>query len=306
MNSPLSCRAELIGPVALRLLAGPGTAGRVAAVFAPVVYVEAGGQLLALARAGTDPGAIILVTTLPKYADFRALGIIAGDPVRLGRVRVSIGEGMVVSVRSAREWVPPLWPTSSRAKDLTRGLEKLRRRLTDDAAAGGLGWFLMPANSAPENPVLRAAKRPLTDARRWLDGGHPDLDWAKRLIGLGPGLTPSGDDVLGGLMVTLHAVRRPERARQVWGAVAAQAKVDCNPISYALLGSAAEGLGSRSLHAVISDVLAGRDAGAGLEGLARTGHSSGWDALVGATMVLEAEDARADEPAIPDGAHAAN
>jgi hypothetical protein len=106
------------------------------------------------------------------------------------------------------------------------------------------------------------------------------------LIGLGPGLTPSGDDFLVGAIVALHAYGHARRARRL----AAKLRFEgaTHPISVAHWRAACEGLGSDALHACLHDMAEGRAARTSLERIATIGHTSGWDALAGATTVAGA------------------
>jgi hypothetical protein len=114
----------------------------------------------------------------------------------------------------------------------------------------------------------------------------------KALVGLGPGLTPSGDDFLGGLLFQLHhlsavypEVLRWERAPVddllTW------AGTQTNPISSALLRDHIEGHGSEPLHALVAQLLRGDEPEImrmSVQRLLRIGSTSGWDLLAGVLM----------------------
>jgi hypothetical protein len=105
------------------------------------------------------------------------------------------------------------------------------------------------------------------------------------LLGLGPGLTPSGDDVLCGALLALHGLGLPERASRL-GAALGAARERTGLISHAYLRAATAGYGSSVLHeaitALCTDSPALFDA---VQALGRIGHSSGWDAFLGAVCV---------------------
>lgn len=134
------------------------------------------------------------------------------------------------------------------------------------------------------------------------DGPLPDRDREalQVLVGLGPGLTPSGDDLLGGVMITLHALGKKRLAGTLAHAVLDLARLRTNEISRAHLACAAEGQGAEALHRAIS-ALCLRDAPEpvrSLERMALIGATSGWDALAGVFLVLKAiMETRADAPA---------
>ncbi len=111
----------------------------------------------------------------------------------------------------------------------------------------------------------------------------PTLDAAvAALAGWGPGLTPSGDDFLAGLMLALWA-RQGEAARPLCARIAAAAAPRTTRLSGAFLRAAAEGLADQRWHTLLH-ALAGSSDGA-LETAAQAvlafGASSGLDMLTG-------------------------
>jgi hypothetical protein len=108
------------------------------------------------------------------------------------------------------------------------------------------------------------------------------------LLGLGPGLTPSGDDFLGGAMIALAALGEAERAGRLADLALPSAARLTGKISLAHLACAADGEGAAALHRALA-VLAGPEPGAmgtALTAIDRIGHCSGWDGLAGAVAVL--------------------
>lgn len=115
---------------------------------------------------------------------------------------------------------------------------------------------------------------------------------APRLLGLGPGLTPSGDDLLGGVFFALAHAPRPHWAgklralqRELHRAARAGAT---NPISAALLHDLMRGRGWRVLHEMLA-ALQARQAGqidAAAHALLALGATSGADLLCGLLLTL--------------------
>ena len=131
----------------------------------------------------------------------------------------------------------------------------------------------------------------------WIAGsGKPD----DSLIGLGPGLTPAGDDFVGGAMIALRAFGDHELAERIAGWALRLAKKNTGRISRAHLQCAASGEGHEALH----DLLCSFDE-KHLQRLARVGHSSGLDAAAGAMLALgAARKARQREYSRPVNGHA--
>ena len=109
---------------------------------------------------------------------------------------------------------------------------------------------------------------------------------AKKLIGLGPGLTPSGDDVLAGLVASLHAITRAHgrlhsRALQALTHITMEAKGSTTLISCEMLRHAARGHMTDAAENVITSILRGDDCRPDLVILAQYGATSGIDQLIG-------------------------
>jgi len=109
-------------------------------------------------------------------------------------------------------------------------------------------------------------------------------DAVSDLIGLGPGLTPSGDDFLIGTLALLAAVGQTNTHAALGRAVVAGAG-RTSPLSASLLREAAAGHVGENLHAMVAAVIAG-DADGAIDAATRIGHTSGWDALAGAVVTV--------------------
>jgi len=112
----------------------------------------------------------------------------------------------------------------------------------------------------------------------------------QQLIGLGPGLTPSGDDFLGGVLIALSLVQRRDIAALLYADLCPRLLARTGPISRTHLAAASAGQGLETLHLAINSVIEGNvemipDR---LRHVDRIGCSSGWDALAGAYVVLRA------------------
>ena len=112
---------------------------------------------------------------------------------------------------------------------------------------------------------------------------------AERLIGLGSGLTPSGDDFIGGMLFTVKILHKlyghlPEFRHQDLQLFLAYAMRHTNLISYTLLKDHTGGHGSEALHRFVNAVLTGEPQESfphlALK-LTEVGHSTGWDILAG-------------------------
>jgi hypothetical protein len=117
---------------------------------------------------------------------------------------------------------------------------------------------------------------------RWRAGRSP-VEACRALIGLGPGLTPSGDDALGGAAIALHVFGARAAAESLAKFLRATAPGRTSGIAWAFLDAACDGEGTSRFHEALAALIDGGDFG----GLDAMGHSSGWDAMDGALAVLE-------------------
>jgi hypothetical protein len=182
----------------------------------------------------------------------------------------AIGERMSVDIEDARLWTPP----PHRPGHPKVG--ELRDAARDRVPAEGLGCLVLGSHNA-----LSGHAQPALEAlERWLVGNALG-DEAEQLIGLGPGLTPSGDDYLGGMLVALRVAGRGVQADGLWRWLQPRLNGRTSAISAAHLTAAAAGEAHEALHDVLNGDL-------NLEKLDAVGHCSGWDALAGALAVLQA------------------
>ena len=185
--------------------------------------------------------------------------------------------GARVALSVTERWTPPALPPNP-----VIDIGALQYAAQGRVPREGLGGLIVGAHNA-----LSGHAQPALDAlKRWLIGNALDED-AQMLIGLGPGLTPSGDDYLGGLLIALHALERRPQAQALWRWLEPRLG-RTSAISAAHLAAAATGEGHEALHACLQ-ALASRSADwpRTLEQVANVGHVSGWDALAGIAAVAK-------------------
>jgi hypothetical protein len=187
------------------------------------------------------------------------------------------GERIALSVAGATLWRPAPIATSG-----PPAIEALQGAAAERLPEEGLGCLIL----GKHNAVAVHAQPALEALDRWLVGNTLEQD-AERLIGLGPGLTPSGDDYLGGMLVALRVCARPSQAQSLWRWLEPRLAARTSAISAAHLAAAAEGEAHEALHECLRRLLGGeRPWQEVLDALDRVGHCSGWDALAGALAVL--------------------
>ncbi len=282
---------ERIGRAARGCLA-PGRRGSVLAVFRRSFYVELDGG--ALACVGPDrmgAGPINALAGLPGGLDWQASGLVAGAAAHVDGRSLKVGFRFEFGFESAVDWLPIRPASGWSRQSLAAGLAELRRAAGSYDLLQGLAR-LVDTDPPVGDILIERGRAGAAALREWLaDTGDRDAapkSEVRDLIGLGPGLTPSGDDLIGGAMIALRVLGRDDLGAALAEWVLPIARERTGKISLAHLSCAAEGEGAQALHEAIVGVAA-NDANAitaAIAGLDKIGHSSGWDALAGAVAVI--------------------
>ncbi len=245
--------------------------GSVVAVFERCAYIDISGRLICLAQPSLPIGPLMAMS-----AD---------------SAPISMNSHVVIAKNSTRIWYPPR-PYGWTVESVNRGIDAVARMPRSIHPEGGLAPLVFEKNEQnPYSPVVAAVSQPLVALTEWLAEMFFGAVWEapKELgafAGLGPGLTPSGDDFIGGAMIATHILDRSDIAEHLY--VALMAGADIGRVSAAHLSAACEGMASKPLHLAINDVLCGRTENlpARLEALNQMGHTSGWDAFAGFMTVM--------------------
>ena len=271
--------------------------GRVAALFDHSFYIAADDGLACIGTAAMSDGPLNARSTAPAATLWRMSGIRIDDRVSASSGRLHVGPRYTFDFDGTAWWMPPPPPRWTVAT-LRAGLKALECRARRRVGPDGLAPFVLPDPPGNSLPTVERARVPIRrlaeDIGAATASGVPlsqdAVCWIVPLVGLGPGLTPSGDDFLGGMMIALRALNQTSVLSGLSSLVRKAAKRRTNLISQAHLAAAAGGQGAAALHAVLDDVLAGkaRAMARHLDAVAAIGHCSGWDALAGAVTVLRA------------------
>jgi hypothetical protein len=258
----------------------------VTAVFAKSLHLEAGGDFLCLGDAAIGAGPLNALLNAADWKRVRAP--MPGSLARIYADRIALADAEL-HTHGATAWHPPPWPGAPDHPRLAVALACLNGLARKEAPEHGLARIAFAGASDRHGALEPIALPTLTALKAWLKAhnGPPPLD----LLGLGPGLTPSGDDLLCGVLVALHATSRRDVATALYAAIAAAAPTATSPLSCAFLRAAGEGLAFAELHDAITAMLRADPDGItrAITKLARIGHTSGWDALAGAALGLQAD-----------------
>jgi Protein of unknown function (DUF2877) len=256
--------------VALRASAGEA---RVLAALSASVYVETGGELLWIGA----PDATLHARVM-HVAEASAVAASAktGERLRLPRAT------------GLHPWRPDATPaTAAGATAMCHGAARLRTAAKELGEPRGFGgWLLGIPLAFPLEPA-RARADELAAACAADDAARA-ADAAAMLVGLGPGLTPAGDDFSGGAFFARALLARAGAIdSDAWCAAAAAVKTTAgrltHPIGATLLGDLLLGEGWAPLHDLANGLANGNEAVAfdAARQLVGLGHSSGWDVLAG-------------------------
>lgn len=214
-----------------------------------------------------------------RFAD-NAYACVGDESIGRGPLNAIVDEfaapalGQKIALSAASTWQP-----ASLLMTAFPDFYGLRQAARARAPMDGFGCLAARTHNA-----LSAHAQPALDAvDEWLAGNTLDAR-AEQLVGLGPGLTPAGDDYLGGVMVALHLLDRAGQAAALWRWLEPRLARRSNAISAAHLAAAAAGEAHEALHQCLS-ALFQREAD--WESVLGRLHRSGWNALAGALAVLE-------------------
>ncbi|MDQ3732422.1 MAG: DUF2877 domain-containing protein [Actinomycetota bacterium] len=258
------------------LLRGPLRPATVISIFPTGIYLRAEAPIT-IDRGRIDPAARRqsgVVAVLTSDASRLPLGAILHRPSTdrplintRGPLHAFVGEGRIsvgpLTVRASGWWDPrPRLPSVHPAL-LPEGMRELRSMVSERMHGPVRD---VPVELCAQLGALRAALRrnDVTSALRA----------AQRMIGLGPGLTPAGDDLLCGILAGLSLLGHPQASR-IGAGILALAPGRTTDLSLALLRHATLGQVNSELGSVVQALAGtGRLPGA-LQRLFAVGHTSG-------------------------------
>ena len=284
----ISCSARSIGPAASLALSGAARL-RVHSVFRSALNLEAEGSGRLVSLRGPAGGGLPHEVVLERAEDFGRWRAATGACAWLGEGAIRLAAGrtaVVVELRHA-ERIP------------RRALPAIARPRAAGACAAALaelqealGCELRIASLRREGRVITAMGARLRDAALAVGAAFqgpaaPLREAVAALVGLGPGLTPSGDDFLCGLLAAARASAPGLLPVLEVAAVASLGRT--GSISAFLLRCAIEGFWPTPLVDLAEALAADREPEAlgALRALCRLGHGSGPDLATGFLFGLE-------------------
>lgn len=307
--APLLWPAEWIGARAKSLLDAHGFSGQVIAVLSDCAYLSSGeGEILWLVQEGAPRHRRGIPIPFPPRS------LRAGQGCLREKSTLKIGGKPEIDLSRAVEWKPQALDQAeivplSQVKAFVR---PFLATISPALCAEGPGRVILELASLSKGgeplPFLPLAWQdrmlnPVLDLmKHCLRGGLADLGTRGReLIGLGPGLTPWGDDFLGGLLFAVQGIREACPGQLPVETPATSDLIDwarhrTHPVSLTILADLARGHGPEPLHDLFRLLLTGaepaEEVGVALGGLLEIGHTTGGFILAGMLTGLLAATAR--------------
>lgn len=302
-SATLIRQATCIGARAKSLVTAPAFSGHVMAVLSDVAYLSGrDGEILWLFREGVPlHGRGILLSFPLHYLRSGQNFLMEGQNLKIGRdLAIDLGRAAEWTPDSPRPWeIGPLVRVNDSVRQLLRTIAPAIRDDGPGQVILGISSLLNGSNEAPFSP--ESWQRPILSPvfglmKHCLEAGLSEIGIRGReLIGLGPGLTPCGDDFLGGILFAAHLLQETypgklhAETQSIFNLVQ-WARNRTHPISHAILGDLAIGQGPEPLHNLLWLLFKGEDHDGrtkeAINCLLKVGHTTGWYILAGVLTCL--------------------
>lgn len=279
--------------------------GEVHSVFDRTFNVLVGGELVGVARSGISLSPIDLITDIHNSETMPSLGVRKGMRVQMAGDRMIVDKALEISLDGVKVWQSPTRVERPNSRELIkRNLELAKRSAKRRAGREGLGQLLVHVDTIARgeipayhdlNDVAKASLPHLVNLVKFVKLADVDgvKNAAKKLVGLGPGLSPSADDMLSGLTSALWWLSKSlgkdvELVGRINEAIVFHAG-STNLLSRQLLQHAARGEVNERLGELLRVLLAGQASEIDqlVERVMKIGETSGIDMMVGLLLGIQ-------------------
>lgn len=273
-----------------------GQRGKVLAVFSKVIYLLTEADELFWISSDDSPMHRRCAQVPPPLP-----GLMAGSPFHVMDHRLTVDPDIIFDLGDASIWNAPSPDSIIPIANLPSSIHSFFSHL-DLSQAKGFGNFIPQILSLSENkstqseftdPILQFSNPLVLDMARACLHHQPSRlpEIADKLIGLGTGLTPSGDDFLGGMSFAVHHLQAayPDSDFTAYTIPIESYRSRTHSISFTLLKDHASGHAIEPLHQIINGILSGESfesISPSVSQLTQIGHSTGWDLLTGLLVGL--------------------
>jgi hypothetical protein len=291
-------RATVVGATALRRIKMRPDVGRVHSVFNDAFNIATGdGGLISVVSKRVGSGPINVVVDLEGNSSMLSLHVNQRQLVTNEGNALLVHDSVRISLNHASEYKPSRHFRTREIGELTRNLEVAKEVALREGHFEGVGELVKCLTSRGGlrsrlklNGFATVALPSLSELMKSAMGDRYSRvrDSAKNLVGLGPGLTPSADDVLAGFMLALMLVGvslgvEPSRLNAVNQAVASTIGNVTTLLSREYLYHAASGEGNEQVLNLIESIFASDSIRVmkATRKLLVVGETSGTDTLLG-------------------------
>jgi len=220
ITHPLRLKAIFIGSTAASRIFNQKRIGRVHSVFRRAFNVlTSENQLISVVRADVGKGPINIVTNLPQSVSMTSIGVKKNYEVLKVDDSITVGNNvLVISTKNAKQWKPrkKFRGNLLTIKKIRDNLKTVKEVTYSHGRFDGLAQLIEYMEeehlerfvSKKLNSFARMALPRISKFVKAIKAGSSQeiKRSAKNLIGFGPGLTPSADDMLLGLMTSLALI----------------------------------------------------------------------------------------------------
>jgi len=249
---------------------------------------EESDELFTIASRGMDNGPNTLRIDVES---FQHINLQVDEPVFVKNMHLHIGNKFLISIENCEMWecVYPEYPKDEQV--LISNLCRVKEYINTHGKDGGV-----KGDQASDSLFAREVSRVLNKQSLLLlqelssERIENALQHATAIIGLGPGLTPSGDDFLVGLFTALHLKGSPSYSYQSFlNEVVKKAKTLTNAISYMALKKASIGKVRESIILLVHSIINGNEEELilSLNNVLNIGSTSGTDIALGLVAGME-------------------
>jgi len=262
-------------------------------------------ELVGVAQSGVSRSPINLIIEIPPSENMHSLGLKKGMQVELVEGRILVGGVLEISLEGAELWRPKTRvERCNRLDKIKRNLELAKRLAARKSESEGLGPLLghvdeIATGKMPQISELNAVAKTVLPQLIYLtravrSGNTAEVKKvARKLIGLGPGLSPSADDALSGFTAALWWVSHSlgsgiSNVEDINRVIVSQAS-GTTLLSKQLLQHAARGEVNERVEELLEALLAGgqSEIEPGVEQVLKIGETSGADMMVGLLLGMQ-------------------
>src|SRR4051794_3544693 len=235
----------------------------VEAIFDRSFYLRSGDRFICVGAPAIGNGPLNLIADISRLPAFK---LHPGQSASVNHRHITIGDAVRLTCGQSEPWAAPMWPICPSPDRLIDTCAALSRRAVSDAPREGFARIVFGESETPmRSPTGRIAQAQIASfesslANRFVSSQGPETNLRTAvhgLIGLGPGLTPSGDDFLMGALALLDALGERDARAALARAINTISPGSTSPLSACFLKAAAAGHIGENLHHAVSSVMTG-------------------------------------------------